>query len=132
MYKKNIMLCIDLRTLLREDALLKVGKAYFGSLVLDDEFGASFVERGCMAPEKRNVRLFNGHFITLTYRFRDGHVRFNFKEVNAGEEFDVERFAVGVMREIRQAWECLVEETRRGEANCPQGEASEKEGKPRE
>ena len=97
MYKKNIMLCIDLRTLLREDALLKVGKAYFGSLVLDDEFGASFVERGCMAPEKRNVRLFNGHFITLTYRFRDGHVRFNFKEVNAGEDFDVERFAVGVM-----------------------------------
>lgn len=85
MYNKNIMLCIDLRTLLREDALLKVGKAYFGSLVLDDEFGASFVERGCMAPEKRNVRLFNGHFITLTYRFRDGHVRFNFKEVNAGD-----------------------------------------------
>ncbi len=115
------MLCIDLRTLLREDALLKVGKAYFGSLVLDDEFGASFVERGCMAPEKRNIRLFNGHFITLTYRFRDGHVRFNFKEVSAGEGFDVERFAVGVMREIRQAWECLVEETRRAEANCPQG-----------
>lgn len=36
------------------------------------------------------------------------------------------------MREIRQAWDCLVEETRCGEANCPQEEALEKEGKPRE
>ena len=125
------MLCIDLRTLLREDALLKVGKAYFGSLVLDDEFGASFVERGCMAPEKRNIRLFNGHFITLTYRFRDGHVRFNFKEVNAGEEFDVERFAVGVMREIWQAWEYLVKEIRLT-GKLPSGEALEKEGKLRD
>lgn len=59
-------------------------------------------------------------------------MRFNFKEVNADEGFDVERFAVGVMCEIRQAWECLVEETRRAEANSPQGEALEKEGKPRE
>lgn len=131
MYNKNIMLCIDLRTLLREDALLKVGKAYFGSLVLDDEFGASFVERGCMAPEKRNFRLFNGKFITVTYRFRDGHVRFNFKEVNAGEGFDVERFAVGVMCEIWQAWEYLVKEIRLT-GKLPSGEALEKEGKLRD
>lgn len=131
MYKKNIMLCIDLRTLLREDALLKIGKAYFGSLVLDDEFGASFVERGCMAPEKRNLRLFNGKFITVTYRFRDGHVRFNFREVNVGEGFDAERFAIGVMCEIVQAWEYLVRETRRT-GKLPSGEALEKEGKTRE
>ena len=116
------MLCIDLRTLLREDSLLKVGKAYFGSLVLDDEFGASFVERGCMAPEKRNFRLFNGQFITLTYRFRDGHVRFNFKEANAGEDFDVERFAIGVMCEIWQAWDYLVKEIRRT-GKLPSGES---------
>ena len=131
MYNKNIMLCIDLRTLLREDALLKVGKADFGSLVLDDEFGASFVERGCMAPEKRNLRLFNGKFITVTYRFRDSHVRFNFKEVNAGEGFDVERFAIGVMCEIVQAWEYLVKEIRLT-GKLPSGEALEKEGKLRD
>ena len=131
MYNKNIMLCIDLRTLLREDALLKVGKAYFGSLVLDDEFGASFVERGCMAPEKRNFRLFNGKFITVTYRFRDGHVRFNFREVNAGEGFDAERFAIGVMCEIVQAWEYLVKEIRLT-GKLPSGEALEKEGKLRD
>lgn len=125
------MLCIDLKTLLREDSLLKVGKAYFGSLVLDDEFGASFVERGCMAPKKRNFRLFNGKFITVTYRFRDGHVRFNFREVNAGEGFDAERFAIGVMCEIVQAWEYLVKEIRLT-GKLPSGEALEKEGKLRD
>jgi hypothetical protein len=58
---------------------------------------------------KRNPRLFNGKFISVTRR-PDGSLRLNFKPIKIGDDFSLDRFALGVYNEICMALECLVEE----------------------
>lgn len=108
--KKNTMLCIDLKTILQVDALLKEGKVYHGDLLMDGEFHACFVEKARKTGNKRNVRIFDGEFITVTYRLKDGHIRFNFKEVKFGSGFNPDTYAIGVCNELRKAISGLVEE----------------------
>ena len=106
---KNYLLCIDVKTLLQSDPQTRIGKTYRGCFVVDDEFNATFVEEAPKEREKRNLRLFDGEFITLTYRLSDGHVRLNFKEIAMQGGVNIEAYAVGVMDEIRQALNSLVE-----------------------
>lgn len=105
---KNTMLCIDLKTTLQDDALLKEGKVYHGDLILTDEFRACFVEKTRKAKNKRNDRIFDGKYITVTYRLKDGHIRLNFKEANICDGFNVDAYSIGVMNEIRIALMGLV------------------------
>lgn len=105
--KKNIMLCIDLKTHLLSDNLLQEGKVYHGALMLDDEFHARFVEKASKTGAKRNIRLFDGRYITMTYRLRDRHVRLNFKELHLHAGFKTMSYAVGVRNEIEQALRSL-------------------------
>ena len=58
---------------------------------------------------KRNPRLFNGKYISVTRR-SDGSLRLNFKELKTIAGFKVERYALGVYNEICMALEGLVEE----------------------
>ncbi len=106
---KNYLLCIDVKTLLQSDPLTRIGKTYRGCFVVDDEFNATFVEEAPREREKRNLRLFDGEFITLTYRLSDGHVRLNFKEIALKGRGNIDVYALGVMDEIRQALTGLVE-----------------------
>ena len=106
---KNYLLCVDVKTLLQSDPLARIGKTYRGCFVVDDEFNATFVEEAPREREKRNLRLFDGEFITLTYRLSDGHVRLNFKEIALKGRGNIDAYAVGVMAEIRQALRGLVE-----------------------
>jgi len=108
--KKNYMLCIDLNTVLQADALPQKGKAYHGDLMLGGEFDACFVEKARGSETKRNVRVYDGKFITMTYRMEDGHIRFNFKEADMSGDFNKDTYAVGVMNEIREALSGLVGE----------------------
>ena len=78
--------------------------------MLDDDYEARFVERVCKSGNQRNVRIFDGEYITLTYRMKDGHVRLNFKEVNYSERFNINRYIRCVISEIRKAFESLGEE----------------------
>jgi hypothetical protein len=57
---------------------------------------------------KRNPRVFNGKFISVT-RQDDGSLRPNFKPMKVGEDFSVERYALGVYNELCMALEGLVE-----------------------
>ena len=57
---------------------------------------------------KRNPRVFNGEYITVTRR-DDGSLRPNFKPVKTGKGFDVVRYALAVCNELRQALKGLVE-----------------------
>lgn len=102
--KKDTMLCIDLNTYLLVDAILKKGKTYHGDLTLDNKLHACFVETTLKSRYKRNVRIFDGNFITMTYRMKDGHIRLNFKEVNVGAGFNADNYAIGVMNEITKAF----------------------------
>ncbi|MBR5964370.1 MAG: hypothetical protein IK000_09540 [Bacteroidaceae bacterium] len=114
--KVNTELCVDLKTKLQNDVLMKVGKDYPGILRRDmpsedfdyEECHYTFIETVPPAPEKRNPRVFNGTYITLTRR-SDGTLRPNFKPLKAGKGFSIEVYARGVADELRKALSGLIE-----------------------
>ena len=115
----NTDLGCDIKTLLRSDMRMKVGKDYQGVLKLDtdtiaDEFLCrdphyTFTETVPSTAGKRNPHIFDGKYITVTRR-DDGSLRLNFKELKMGAGFKVERFALGVYNELCMALEGLIEE----------------------
>ena len=109
---RNTDLCVDVKTFLRHDRIAKIGKNYTGVLCHDKDDHYAFVETGLTAANAniRNPHIFEGKYISVTRRLRDGHVRFNFKEVDFGVGFNPLSFAVGVMKEILKAFKCLGEE----------------------
>jgi hypothetical protein len=114
--KTNLELCIDLKTMLQNDVLMKPGKNYPGILrreIPSEEFDFddnrySFTETIRSTASKRNPHVFDGQYITVTRR-DDGSLRLNFKELKMGAGFKVERLALGVFNEICVAVEGLVE-----------------------
>ena len=117
-WKSNTELDCDVKTILSSDARMKTGKDYLGVLRLDserevDEFlyrdpHLTFTEALPTAAAKRNPRLFDGQFITIT-RKENGELRPNFKQVQMGKGFSVDGYAIAVMGELRRALEGLVE-----------------------
>jgi len=115
----NTELGCDVKTILRSDRKMKVGKEYQGVLRLDsegiaDEFLCrdphfTFVETVSQTAGKRNPHIFDGQYITVTRR-DDSSLRLNFKELPAVADFNLERYALGVYNEICLALGGLVEE----------------------
>ena len=115
----NTHLGCDVKTLLRSDECMRIGKAYQGVLRLDsegivDEFLCrdphfTFVETVPQTAGKRNPHVFDGKYITVTRR-DDGSLRLNFKELPKGANFNLERFALGVYNELCLALGGLIEE----------------------
>ena len=115
----NTHLSADVKTLLRSDVRMVVGKEYRGTFRLDsegivDEFLCrdphfTFVETVPQTAGKRNPRVFDGRYITVTRR-DDGSLRLNFKELKVGADFNLERYALGVYNELCIALGGLIEE----------------------
>ena len=113
----NTDLGCDVKTILRSDRTMKVGKDYQGVLRLDkeaevDEFLSrdphyTFVETLPWSM-KRNPKVFNGKYISVT-RQDDGTLRLNFKPLKTGEGFNLEHYALGVYNEICIAIGGLIE-----------------------
>ena len=110
----NTDLGCDVKTILRSDRKMKVGKDYQGVLRRDvecDEFRwdehFTFIET-LPWTMKRNPRVYNGKFISVTCR-PDGSLRPNFKPLKVGKGFSLEHYAFGVYRELHKALEGLVE-----------------------
>ena len=112
---KNTTLCCYLKTVLQSDRVMKLGKDYQGMLrrdvetdecLFDEHF--TFVET-LPQVEKRNPRVFDGKYITITRR-NDGTLRFNFKPIKDWANFNAEEYAIAVGNEILWALEGLVEE----------------------
>ena len=113
-WNPNTHLGVDLKTLLRSDSKMKAGKDYQGILRRDEiceEFRYdehfTFVETLPPAPDKRNPQVYVGKHITITRR-DDGTYRPNFRPVNVGAGFNVERYTTGVANELLWALESLV------------------------
>ena len=115
-FKKTTELCVNLKTMLLNDARMKPGKNYVGILVKDfteinpwedDHF--RFIENPPSVSEKRNPRVYDGRFVTITRR-ADGSLRPNLKPVKIEDGFDVDDYATGVANELLHALSCLVEE----------------------
>jgi len=116
--KVNTELCIDLKTKLQYEVLMKPGKDYQGILRHDaaiEEFGFddghyTFIETLPSTAGKRNPHVFSGEYITITRR-DDGSFRPNLKPMKVNESFIVDSYVIGVMNELRDALKGLVEES---------------------
>lgn len=115
-WNPNTHLSVDLKTLLRSDSKMKAGKNYQGVLRRDEiceEFRYdehfTFTETVPQKDGRRNPHVFDGKYITVTRR-DDGSLRLNFKELKTGEDFDLERYGLGVYNEICLALAGLIEE----------------------
>ena len=109
---KNTTLGCYLKTVLQSDRVMKAGKAYQGMLRRDvetDEFlfdeHFTFVET-MPQVEKRNPRVFDGNYITITRR-DDGTLRPNLKPIKNWTDFNAEEYAVGVANELLWALESV-------------------------
>ena len=114
--KTNTELCVNLKTVLRKDCIMKPGKNYMGILRRDVEceefrFDSRFIftETDSATIAKRNPRVFDGDYITITMR-NDGTLRPNFKPMKMGPDFSPERYATAVANELMWALEGLIEE----------------------
>ena len=112
---KNTTLCCYLKTVLQNDRMMKAGKDYQGVLRRDvetDEFlfdeHFTFIE-ALPQVEKRNPRVFDGDYITITRR-DDGLLRPNFKPIKNWANFNIADYAINVGNELLWALEGLVEE----------------------
>ena len=115
-WNNNTHLGVDLKTQLRSDRRMKSGKSYQGVLRRDlicEEFLYDehfiFTETLPPTPAKRNPQVFRGEYITITRR-ADGTYRPNFRPIEVGQGFRVEKYATGVANELLWALEGLVEE----------------------
>lgn len=115
-WKRNTHLSVDLKTLLRSDSKMRVGRNYQGILRRDEiceEFRYdehfTFVETVPQTADRRNPQVFKGKYITITRR-DDGTFRPNFRPVNVSAGFNVERYATSVANELLWALEDLIEE----------------------
>jgi len=84
-----------------------LGKSYHGVLTQMEEDLIHFVEEAEKKPRRRNITIFDGKYITMTYN--DGFVRLNFKESHINEDFDKDLYADSVKFEIRKAFDGLIE-----------------------
>ena len=113
-WNTNTHLCVDLKTYLRSDAIAKADKNYQGVLCREvecDEFNYdehfTFVETLPQPAQKRNPRVYNGQYITVT-RHADGTYRPNLKPMKVDKDFSVAKYASSVANELLWALEGLV------------------------
>ena len=117
--KVNTELCVDLKTHLQNDVLVKPGRDYVGILRRDipsEEFGPddghySFIETVSPAAPKRNPKVYGCELFTITLR-DNGTLRLNVKPIKAGPDFSIDGFALRMSDEIRRALPGLVEMNR--------------------
>lgn len=102
----NTELSSNVKTFLYFDHIAEIGKVYKGLFRRDSDEHFSFFEyrRSAAKVIIRNPHVFKGKYINVTRRVKDGHVRFNFKEVNFSIRFNPVNFAIGVMKEILKAF----------------------------
>lgn len=117
-WHRNTDLGCDLKTILSSDTSMQTGKEYRGLLRRDndtivEEFICkdahyTFIETLPQNAYRRNPRLYDGEFITLT-RWNDGSIRLYFKKLKTDADFSVDGYALAVCNELRQALKGLVE-----------------------
>lgn len=114
--KTNTNLCVDLKTHMKEDVLLEPGKNYSGVLRHDsvEEFGEehyTFTETCNSSKKKCYPYVFEGRYINVTMH-DDGSIQPHFRVLRKDKDFTVNRYVAGVAKELRKAFEGLIEESK--------------------
>ena len=104
----NTELGINLKLITREPGRMPVGKYLDGMITCDSEDHYTFLETLPPTAYKRNPRVYNGKFITVT-RKKDGSLQPNFKPIKEWNDFSALAYAKGVANELLWAFESLLE-----------------------
>lgn len=107
--KKNVNLCIDLKTIMQEDALLKQGQCYHGVLSRTGEDQYLFEEETHKHVDRhfrRNPKLFDGRYVSLVH-MRNGRYQVHMRTIHAGEVRDHRDLAFQVYSELLTALEII-------------------------
>lgn len=106
--KKNNNFCIDLKTTMQEDVLLRIGQCYRGVLTRKSEESYLFEEAvptsGHAHP--RNPKLFKGRYVSLVH-MQNGKYQVHMRTIDASDEQDRKEMAFKVYRELLEAFSII-------------------------
>ena len=105
--QKNTNLCVDLKTVMQNDALLIEGQCYSGVLTRNGEDHFVFeesVNRGGRCP--RNPKLFDGQYCSLVH-MQNGKYQIHMKTINASAIADRNQLAFSVYSELLEAFKIM-------------------------
>lgn len=105
----NTELAVDLKLLTHQPGRMPEGAYFNGVLRRDGEQHFTFIQTLPPTAGKRNPHVYEGRYITVTRR-EDGSLRLNFRNLETGKGFRVERYALGVCNELCMALGGLIEE----------------------
>ncbi len=103
---KNTNLCVDLKTVMQDDALLVEGKCYTGVLTRDREDHFVFEESCHRGRVTRNPKLFDGTYCSLVH-MQNGKYQIHRKTINASAITDRDQLAYNVYSELLNAFSII-------------------------
>lgn len=107
--RKNVLLCVDLETLLLNDALPVVGVPYYGILrcktpsegrLFANEYSFKQVKKGNGTKPRRNPIVFEGSCINV-HRLADGQMRPEFARPRFYPDFTFRDFCLAASQELQ-------------------------------
>lgn len=107
--KKNFNPCIDLKTIMQEDALLTQGQCYRGVLSRTSEDQYLFEEETHKPVDRhgrRNPKLFDGHYVSLVH-MQNGKYQVHMRTIDASSSLDRRDLAFQVYSELLTAFEII-------------------------
>ena len=103
---KNSNLCVDLKTVMQNDAHLVEGQPYNGLLTRDGDDHFIFEEASHKGRSPRNPKLFDGNYCSLVH-MQNGKYQIHMKTINASAIEDRRDFAFKVYTELLSAFDII-------------------------
>ena len=101
--KKNVNLCIDLKTLMQEDTILCAGQCYRGVLTRTGEHQFLFEECVPMVRHyHRNPKIYDGRYVNLV-RKMNGRYQVRMRDIDATIVTDPQELAHRIYMELQEA-----------------------------
>ena len=103
--KKNVNLCIDLKTVMQEDQMLNIGKCYRGCISRNSDDQYTFEEEATRHIDRhghRNPKLFSGRYVSLVH-MQNGKYQVHMRTINASDVKDHKELAANVYIELLNA-----------------------------
>lgn len=104
--QKNVNLCVDLKTVMQNDALLAEGQPYNGLLTRDGKDHYIFEESCRRGRCLRNPKLFDGNYCSLVH-MQNGRYQIHMKTINASAISDRQEMAFKVYSELLTAFSII-------------------------
>ena len=105
--KKNVNLCIDLKTLMQEDPILNEGQCYRGLLTRTGD--QEFLFEECVPSVRhyhRHPKLYDGRYVNLV-RKENGRYQVRMRDIDASAVKDSRELAYRIYMELQEALEVM-------------------------